>query len=46
MRSREFRLVPKILETPKKKDLQDDVVNLGTLKSLLSRKKAGGPHHP
>jgi deoxyribonuclease IV len=35
MRSGEFDTIPKVLETPKKKDLQEDVVNLGVLRGLL-----------
>jgi deoxyribonuclease-4 len=35
MRGRRFRKVPKILETPKGKDLQEDVVNLKTLRRLM-----------
>ena len=35
MRSRRFRKVPKVLETPKGKDLQEDVVNLKTLRRLM-----------
>ena len=30
-----FRSVPKVLETPKGKDLAEDVVNLKTLRELL-----------
>jgi deoxyribonuclease IV len=35
MRAPEFASVPKVLETPKKADLADDVRNLATLRSLL-----------
>ena len=35
MRDRRFRKIPKVLETPKGKDLAEDVVNLTTLRSLL-----------
>ena len=35
MRARRFRKVPKVLETPKGKDLQEDVVNLKTLRRLM-----------
>jgi deoxyribonuclease-4 len=35
MRGRRFRKVPKILETPKGKELQEDVVNLKTLRRLM-----------
>jgi deoxyribonuclease-4 len=34
MRDRRFRRIPKVLETPKGKDLCEDVVNLKTLRSL------------
>ncbi|MBV9106393.1 MAG: deoxyribonuclease IV [Verrucomicrobia bacterium] len=36
MRSEEFSALPKILETPKKEDLKEDVVNLGILTGLLA----------
>ena len=35
MRDRRFRKIPKVLETPKGKDLREDVINLGTLRGLL-----------
>lgn len=35
MRSRRFANIPKVLETPKDKDLREDVVNLQTLRRLL-----------
>jgi deoxyribonuclease-4 len=35
MRARRFRKVPKVLETPKGKDLQEDVVNLKRLRRLM-----------
>lgn len=35
MRDRRFRKIPKVLETPKGKDLREDVENLKTLGSLL-----------
>ncbi|HAF03536.1 MAG TPA: deoxyribonuclease IV [Spartobacteria bacterium] len=35
MRSRRFRKIPKVLETPKGKDLREDVENLKTLRGLL-----------
>ncbi|MBV9671845.1 MAG: deoxyribonuclease IV [Verrucomicrobia bacterium] len=38
MCSGEFRHIPKILETPKKEDLKEDVINLRVLKSLLENK--------
>jgi deoxyribonuclease IV len=35
---RRFANIPKILETPKGPNLQEDIMNLGTLRSLLGRK--------
>lgn len=35
MRDRRFRKIPKVLETPKGKELKEDVVNMRTLRSLL-----------
>jgi deoxyribonuclease-4 len=35
MRDRRFRKIPKVLETPKEKNLAEDVVNLKTLRALL-----------
>ena len=35
MRDRRFRKIPKVLETPKGKDLAEDVVNMKTLRGLL-----------
>jgi deoxyribonuclease-4 len=35
MRNRRFRKIPKVLETPKGKDLAEDVVNMKTLRGLL-----------
>ena len=35
MRDRRFKKIPKVLETPKGKDLAEDVANLRTLRSLL-----------
>ena len=35
MRDRRFRKIPKVLETPKDKELTEDVVNLKTLRGLL-----------
>jgi deoxyribonuclease-4 len=35
MRDRRFRKIPKVLETPKGKELKEDVVNMQTLRSLL-----------
>jgi deoxyribonuclease-4 len=34
MRDRRFRKIPKVLETPKGKDLHEDVTNLRTLRRL------------
>jgi deoxyribonuclease-4 len=35
MRDPRFRKIPKVLETPKGKELREDVVNLKTLRGLL-----------
>jgi deoxyribonuclease-4 len=35
MRDRRFRRIPKVLETPKGKELKEDVANMRTLRSLL-----------
>jgi deoxyribonuclease-4 len=35
MRDRRFRKIPKVLETPKGKELAEDVVNMATLRGLL-----------
>jgi len=35
IRSKEFTTIPKVLETPKKKDLKEDVENMGILRSFL-----------
>ncbi|HJX25739.1 MAG TPA: deoxyribonuclease IV [Chthoniobacterales bacterium] len=35
MRDRRFRKIPKVLETPKGKDLAEDIVNMKTLRDLL-----------
>jgi deoxyribonuclease-4 len=37
MRDRRFHQIPKVLETPKGKDLAEDVVNLKTLRTLANR---------
>src|SRR5450432_4742460 len=37
MRDRRFRKIPKVLETPKGKELREDVENLRTLVSLLNK---------
>jgi deoxyribonuclease-4 len=36
MRDRRFRKIPKVLETPKGKELREDVQNLKTLRALVS----------
>ena len=36
MRHRQFRKIPKVLETPKGRDLREDVVNLKTLRGLIT----------
>jgi deoxyribonuclease-4 len=36
MRDRRLRKIPKVLETPKGKDLKEDVENLKTLRGLLA----------
>jgi deoxyribonuclease-4 len=38
MRGRRFRKIPKVLETPKGKDLREDVMNLKTLCALADKK--------
>ena len=38
MRDRRFRNIPKVLETPKGKDLREDVMNLETLRRLAERR--------
>jgi deoxyribonuclease IV len=35
MRDRRFRKIPKVLETPKGKDLREDLINLKTLRGLI-----------
>jgi len=37
MRSARFSKIPKVLETPKGKDLREDVVNLKTLRALVNK---------
>jgi deoxyribonuclease IV len=37
MNAPEFAAIPKVLETPKKEDLKEDVMNLGVLKGLVRR---------
>jgi deoxyribonuclease-4 len=43
MRDRRFRNIPKVLETPKGKDLKEDVINLKTLHGLISA--PANPNH-
>jgi len=48
MNERRFRKIPKVLETPKGKELKEDVVNLRTLRKLIvssapSRAKSRDP---
>ena len=38
MRDRRFRQIPKVLETPKGKDLKEDVQNLSVLRGLITEK--------
>jgi deoxyribonuclease IV len=40
MRDRRFRRIPKVLETPKGKDLREDVMNLKTLRGLIKNAAA------
>ena len=42
MRDRRFRKIPKVLETPKGKDLREDVMNLKTLRQLAEVKSTPG----
>ena len=39
IRDRRFRKIPKVLETPKGKDLREDVENLKTLRALADEKR-------
>jgi deoxyribonuclease-4 len=43
MRERRFRKIPKVLETPKGKDLAEDVENLKTLRKLSVDVRRGSP---
>ena len=38
MRDRRFRKIPKVLETPKGRELREDVVNLKTLRALIEER--------
>jgi deoxyribonuclease-4 len=40
MKSPRFRKIPKVLETPKGKDLAEDVINLKTLRRLANQREA------
>jgi deoxyribonuclease-4 len=42
MRDRRFRKVPKVLETPKGKEMREDVMNLRTLRGLIG--SGGSPN--
>jgi deoxyribonuclease IV len=42
MRDRRFRRIPKVLETPKGKELREDVVNLKTLRGLIETRARVG----
>jgi deoxyribonuclease-4 len=39
MRAPQFRKIPKVLETPKDKDLREDVMNLKTLRALTEARR-------
>jgi len=39
MRDRRFRKIPKVLETPKGKELREDVMNLKTLRTLAGKQR-------
>src|SRR6266436_2390780 len=41
MRDRRFRKIPKVLETPKGKELREDVANMKTLRGLLKTPRTG-----
>src|SRR6266851_1115997 len=41
MRDRRFRKIPKVLETPKGKELHEDVANMKTLRGLLKTPRTG-----
>jgi len=42
MRDRRFKKIPKVLETPKGKDLLEDVANLKTLRGLIETRARAG----
>jgi endonuclease IV len=37
MRNRRFHKIPKVLETPKGKEMREDVMNLRTLRALANK---------
>jgi len=39
MRNRRFRKIPKVLETPKGKELREDVINLKSLRRLAETRE-------
>jgi endonuclease IV len=41
MRDRRFQKIPKVLETPKGKDMHEDVINLRTLRQLAENQVPG-----
>jgi deoxyribonuclease-4 len=43
MGDRRFRKIPKVLETPKSKDLREDVINLKTLRRLMTNARRNKP---
>jgi len=45
MRDRRLRKIPKVLETPKGKDLREDVANLKTLRALAKMATYDGTNH-
>jgi endonuclease IV len=45
MQSPRFRKIPKVLETPKGKDLAEDVINLKTLRTLVRTKQRQQRRH-
>jgi endonuclease IV len=40
MRDRRFRKIPKVLETPKGKDLREDVINLRKLRGMAKQRQS------
>jgi endonuclease IV len=43
MGDRRFRKIPKVLETPKGKELREDVINLKTLRRLMTTARRERP---